>query len=301
MKTSLVSKKFNLAEAVPDVKAVRVYENGNACVIRESVGTIDRFIERTTLQEDDKVSDARSVIRYEKVTNRGGIRSVVREFSTKSRVRMAWILSNTVLNFTYMSTLTYGEFFPKDNKTINKHRERILSVVRRYYDKMFGTSWKIEDSVGYFWFLEFQKRGAVHLHILLSHYVDGDAVLSCWLRCNKELKNNLSEVRYVHSRLSNDGYPFIMQYSGDDGGLKRYGIKYSLKMYQKVPPEWFNGRFYGYSKNIKIEVRSTILNISEEDLRGMLLEHRVANFDVVPKYIFSCLEAEVAKLLFNDD
>jgi len=91
-------------------------------------------------------------------------RGIVKDFSRKSRKRLLEQTARLDLE-TYLKdnraifiTLTYGQSFPTP-KTAKKHLFTLLKRFRRF----------AQDSSG-IWRLEFQKRGAPHLHIILFNF-----------------------------------------------------------------------------------------------------------------------------------
>lgn len=84
-------------------------------------------------------------------------RREITHFSTRSRMRLAFVAHNADQAFKSMLTLTYPAQFPTTGKIVKVHLNRFLGWLRRKY-----------DDPGYLWFLEFQRRGAPHIHILLT-------------------------------------------------------------------------------------------------------------------------------------
>ena len=84
-------------------------------------------------------------------------RGEIMEFSDNARKRLAFVASNTDVNFVSMVTLTYPSEFPCDGKIVKRHLYRFLAWLK-----------ELMPGVNHLWFLEFQKRGAPHLHLLLD-------------------------------------------------------------------------------------------------------------------------------------
>ena len=61
----------------------------------------------------------------------------------------------TQVEFRSMLTLTYPQHYPMDGSIVKTDVGAVVQKIRR-------REWE------YLWFLEFQKRGAPHLHVLLS-------------------------------------------------------------------------------------------------------------------------------------
>ena len=280
-------KKMDYKEYIPDIKGYIDFGNGNIQLVRtikdDNHMTNEEYNSQVSKDEEQRHSE----VKYSKEqdedneTKRGKIKC----FSLKSRARMAWVLSTTKAEFKYMSTLTYGRIHPKSNKVISRHRNSVLVTIKRM---LLDTEYEHIDRdriKGYFWFTEFQKRGAVHHHIMITHKVDSNKILNNWTKHNVNIGNDERKIVMVHQRTDERGYKFIMQKEKIKGGLKRYGVKYGLKMKQKIPPIWFNGRFYGYSRNIKNDEKQEFVECTEYELRFALGNHRCNKYDVLPKYI----------------
>lgn len=179
-------------------------------------------------------------------------RSEVTEFSKASRQRLAFIASNTDVRFTSMLTLTYPKEFPTDGKTVKRNLNTFLTYLKRYV-----------DSLGYLWFLEFQKRGAPHIHLLLRGMrvskVTQAWVSSTWYRvCGTGDEKHLAAGTRLERIRKVDG-------------ARRYALKYCHKMKQKAVPKGFRnvGRFWGHSRGVKPTLTRRV-QCTEDDLVGAL-------------------------------
>lgn len=184
-------------------------------------------------------------------------RGAITEFSKASRKRLAFVASNTGVDFTTMITLTYPSEYPRDGAEVKRDLRGFLDYVRRVF-----------DTPEYLWFLEFQKRGAPHVHILLD---------ITWPTTKEGVNRLRVGVAATWYRLvaSGDEKHFYAGTSTEklrspDGG-KRYAVKYALKMYQKaVPPDyWHCGRFWGHSSGVR-PVPGRSYRCTEDDIRGTL-------------------------------
>lgn len=288
--------KRKLKDLIPPINGYYLYENGNIELSRSVKGELWNVLKGDVNHTKD--TNKTKEIKYTDKEEKEGIekseetakRGDVTEFSTKSRVRFAWTLTTSTVNFTHLCTLTYGENYPTDNITVKVHRERVIAVIRRLYAKENGKEWVNSKDVGYVWFTEFQARGAIHFHILLSHKIDQTKILRVWLKINEEMGNDTDKVKYVHTRTDKRGDSFIMQREKIKGGLKRYGVKYGLKMKQKNPPKWWKGRFYGYSKNVKNTDYIEYIECDEKSLRIALGDGRANKYEVLPRYILGAFD-----------
>lgn len=203
-------------------------------------------------------------------------RGQIMEFSDAARKRLAFIASNTEIDFVSMVTLTYPADFPCDGRKVKRHLYSFLSWLR---ELMPGTN--------YLWFLEFQKRGAPHIHLLLdkqpAHY-GGTwpsfqfAVANTWYNLvgSKDHKHLLAGTRSERLR-------------SPEGG-KRYAVKYAAKMAQKKVPDIMHnvGRFYGYSKPVRPKAKA-VIPMTWQQVRAIL-----GDWEYLPDN-----EDDLARVLFN--
>lgn len=179
-------------------------------------------------------------------------RTEIKEFSKASRHRLAFVAANTDIDFTSLITLTYPRAFPNDGKDVKRNLNTFLVALRR----------KVK-TLEYLWFLEFQKRGAPHIHILVRG-----------MRVHRATQNWLSETWYkicatgdiLHLRAGTR-----LELIRKPDGARHYAVKYAHKTYQKkVPKRYRNvGRFWGHSKAVKPVVQS-IHRCTNDDLVGVL-------------------------------
>ena len=179
-------------------------------------------------------------------------RSEIKEFSKASRQRLAFIASNTDVRFTTMLTLTYPKEFPSDGKTVKRNLNTFLTYLKRYV-----------TSLDYLWFLEFQKRGAPHIHLLLRG-----------MRVSRETQDWVSSTWYRICATGDEKHLRAgtrLERVRKQDGARRYVLKYAYKMIQKVVPEGYRnvGRFWGHSRGVKPTLRAT-LQCTEDDLVAAL-------------------------------
>ena len=174
-------------------------------------------------------------------------RGEIKEFTLSARKRLAFVAANTDTQFVTMITLTYPKEYPSDGQVVKSHLNAFLTFLRRETHKC-----------NYLWFLEFQRRGAPHVHILIDYpYVRSkeqmhtlrETVRLTWYRivASGDEKHLLAgtRVEWLRSR---------------DGGA-RYAVKYAMKMYQKVVPKGYRnvGRFWGCSRTVIPRVYADIV------------------------------------------
>ena len=193
-----------------DVKRIKVY-NSDIVLERESTS------KRTKGQRDSK-------------------RGKVKAFSMKSWKRLAFIASNTSIEFSTMITLTYPKEYPLDGRESKKHLNSFMSVLR-----------KAEGKHSYLWFMEFQKRGAVHYHILTTlMYIDHFWIANKWFDIvdSGDVMHLSAGTRVERIRKQNGG--------------KHYAVWYSHKLRQKRLPDNAKdfGRWWGHSRDVKPEIQA---------------------------------------------
>lgn len=81
----------------------------------------------------------------------------ITEFSERSRYRLLHAVKNCSADFFSMITLTYPAEFPTDGRMVKRNFNAFRKRLLRRFPGSLGV-----------WFLEFQKRGAPHFHILVS-------------------------------------------------------------------------------------------------------------------------------------
>ena len=156
-------------------------------------------------------------------------RSEICEFSSRARKRLAFIASNTPIEFETMVTLTYPKSYPTNGLAVKGD----FSVWRKRYQRRFSDS--------YLWFLEFQARGAPHIHYLTTtpaREIDKLWLSSSWYEvvASGDQKHLLAGTRVEELRQKGAWY----------------ALKYAGKMRQKKVPENYRnvGRFYGHSRDV---------------------------------------------------
>lgn len=154
----------------------------------------------------------------------------------------------------------------------------------------------------YVWFLEFQRRGAPHLHLLLTleapdpfwpemaEFVTEERrrMAELWCRAMKLVPGtNLWD-----NAVSVHRHPRSWEQIKKIDGAARYITAYASKPKQKSVPDGFQnvGRFWGCSRG----VRETLHPVTgcgvttEADLREILLylNHRAQGWEVIPKHLW---------------
>lgn len=187
--------------------------------------------------------------RYQK--ERDTSRGTIKKLSRRSRQRLAFVGWNTEVTFESMITLTYPAEYPSDGKRVKQHLRAFLEWMRRRW-----------DNPSYLWFLEFQKRGAPHVHILMSARVvraDYKDVAAAWYRIVDS-----KDERHLRAGTRTE----VLEYHD-----ARYATAYASKLEQKrVPADYQNvGRWWGHSRDVAPREKGRLLT-DEKTLRMMLEE-----------------------------
>lgn len=206
-------------------------------------------------------------------------RGNVTMLSKKSRQRLAFVANNTRIVFRSMITLTYPNEYPTDGKTVKTHLQTFLKWCRRRF-----------VSPSYLWFLEFQRRGAPHIHILLDYpmpqeetqrYVLFKNVSQQWYNTVKsgDLKHLKAGTRCERIRKPD--------------GAARYCLKYAYKTKQKCVPVGFRdvGRFWGCSRDVPPTL-ARVWPIDELSVRSVLSDWEFCPSEdtLVYQTLFGCAE-----------
>jgi hypothetical protein len=209
----------------------------------------------------------------------------LRWLSAKSRTRLLFLLRNTNVSFRSMFCLSYPSKFPTDGQSVKRDLNRWLTWFRRRV-----------KGVPYFWFLEFQARGAPHVHIYLAAKaaeLPHAEMASAWAGfVSGDSLNEHKKVLAVHSHKKQ-----LQDFRARDGYI-RYAAKYALKTHQKAVPMAYQnvGRFWGASRVVKDSVpEGDLVPLEDRDIEEHLYKtgHRAAQWDVIPKIIFGAFEPEI--------
>lgn len=165
----------------------------------------------------------------------GSPRGEISNFSNNSRRRLAFVASNTSIKFVAMVTLTYPLEFPGDGREVKRHFANFMKALRRKLGKM-----------SYLWFLEFQKRGAPHYHILIDRPRKVSKDFKMWVSRSWYRIVGSNDDKHLRAGTRTENVR-----KGES--LSRYAVKYAIKMRQKAVPEQYRnvGRFWSHSPNVK--------------------------------------------------
>lgn len=225
----------------------------------------------------------------------GGQRQAITEFSHKSRYRLLHVVKNCDADFRSMLTLTYPASFPADGRKVKKHLDIIKKRLVRSFPGIRGV-----------WWLEFQRRGAPHFHLLLTLDLlsRGDVVeRSRYLR--RKGTKIFRTVEALQSWVSSAWFELVG--SGDekhlragaawevienDDGALRYAAAHAAKPHQKrVPQEFANvGRFWGTLGNVQC-VPSQRVEVDAAAVFGAVGSDALSSRGRVRKYLWDASSA----------
>lgn len=216
------------------------------------------------------------------------IRGEILQWSKKSRQRLAFVATNTDVQFRTMITLTYPKDFPSDGKEVKRHLDAFLKWLRRE-----------TKGLSYLWFLEFQKRGAPHFHIIYD---------TPFPRAREDQKALRFRVSCAWYRIVKSGDPKHLaagcrtERIRTEKGARNYCVKYAFKMKQKTVPEGYRnvGRLWGASRDVLPVCRREV-QCTEDDVRSILetWEYRPDDDRTLYKVLYetsSLFNAHIVKL-----
>lgn len=219
----------------------------------------------------------------------GGGKKPIRYLSAKSRSYLAFVVAATDVKFYSMLTLTYGEPYPADGQVCKAQLNTLLTTLRND-----------TPDFSYLWVIEFQKRGALHYHILTNVQKPGkntrERVAEKWARISSPARwsSNTSEAvneAYIANTYKVHKHEKTWEVLREEDGAAKYMTKYALKAEQKVVPEHFSnvGRYFGYSRDVVRTARKPVTMVLDTDALQLLLEvegHQTRAWGVIPKHLF---------------
>jgi len=215
--------------------------------------------------------------------------------SRRSLNKLAFLVANCDVKFYSLLTLTYGANPPLNGRLAKVHMNKFITYMRRSFGEF-----------EYFWFLEFQKRGAPHFHFVCSLPAPGKAerelLAQLWADIAEPLNLAYTGISSPYGKINSVEGLFtrdsvfrqhrrtkVWEALRTENGAARYALKYALKTHQKVVPAEYRdvGRNWATSRGVKLpevdEVPAT-----EHQLRELLyyLGRDMQGFGVLPKLVF---------------
>lgn len=244
------------------VSAISIFENG--CEI----------LRTSLLQSKPEFSEAK--------------RGKVSYLSKKSLSRLAFVAANTTVKLRSLITLTYGQNYPISGKQTGKDRNAFLTTFQKKLGK-----------VSYLWVLEFQQRGAPHLHILVSTPYANDqhkVMAKVWSAIAEKQNLRYSSLLRRNELMTRDAVELVHRHETawqslrEEDAARRYIAKYAFKTKQKIVPREYSqtGRFWGHSRDVKPKSVRTIDVSSDDEARLFLSEKMnradLAAWDILPRF-----------------
>lgn len=179
-------------------------------------------------------------LQLKKINKGGGRKKALTKLSNKSMRNMKFTCNNMEMDFQSMITLTYPKEYETDGKIVKKHLKYYMEKIKRRYPEY-----------KYFWFLEFQKRGAPHYHILTDINIKDIESTEEKIKLNKEIVEDLHNC-WIETVNSDDikhvkAGTRIEAIRLGRNGMGSYVRKYAKKQEQKKVPQNYTdvGRFWG--------------------------------------------------------
>lgn len=100
----------------------------------------------------------------------GSTRGLVSEFSRKSRLRLMRFMARLLFGQCVFVTLTYGQDFPP------------VPVAKRHLKEFCRRLHKLYPKSAFVWRQEFQQRGAVHFHLIITRakFIPKSEIMMMW-------------------------------------------------------------------------------------------------------------------------
>lgn len=173
------------------------------------------------------------------VKKRGG----VEKFSDGARRRMLRYLREAKADYRYFGTLTVGADWA-GAADFRKAVDRWLVFALRTMQRAARDSFRDPSECSIFWFVEFQKRGAPHLHIFYTHFVNWQPLAFGWAKiCQRFGFADDDPAKTVPFSMTSTRFE---KFKTGFKGVLSYARKYAVKNEQKEAPEgYWKGRFWG--------------------------------------------------------
>jgi hypothetical protein len=181
-------------------------------------------------------------------------RGCINKFSESSGRRMRRYLRECVPEYVNMVTLTYPYGLGRSGSESKQHLKRFIQELKRYSERDGDSDlfWSV------FWFMEFQKNGAIHYHLFTTHRFSKEFIANCWYRI----------VGSEDERHLRAGTRIEKLRAGRKGTIS-YAAKYAVKSEQKEIPDEIKdaGRFWGVSGSRATMAASTFVSAEHMELK----------------------------------
>jgi len=210
----------------------------------------------------------------------------ITKLSKKSLRRLQHTMNCTTVKFNSMITLTYGRYYPMSGKQVKQDLQIVIRMAQR---------WEKD----YLWFLEFQERGAPHVHLLTTV-----EAITPTMRVELVYRwvGNMTKQAYFLAQCPVDKYPeelfkllkvnshpTVWELIRDSNGAAKYVSKYTSKQGQKTVPQDFRdvGRFWGCSRDVG-QIEGVTVDLTEAEVRQLLTDHNhpAKDWEYMPKFVW---------------
>ncbi len=226
-----------------------------------------------------------------KINGRRPERGKIKMQSKKSLLRLMFLMHATHLKFRSMLTLTYPKQFPNNGAVVKSDIGAMIQKARR-------------ANYNYLWFLEFQKRGAPHIHVLFDAgiitpkmrvdfglYWTTRIALSDWFL---ELCPPGAYTQEVIKMAKFNTHHSTWETIRDPNGARNYVAKYASKERQKKVPKKYQdvGRFWGSTRALRPP--GVEFDVTEDEIEQWLVDHGhpAADYYLVPRYLWGVPPSE---------
>lgn len=171
---------------------------------------------------------------YDVKNIRTPVRGEITGFSVASRTRMAAYLRSCIADYQFLGTLTCRRY-SRDGRDFKARFDRYAKYhLRKMQEADESSPPASRHPASIFWFLEFQRRGAPHIHFFYTHYLHWRKLAEYWAECLHD--QSLIKTATKFEKLK-----------GGRAAALSYASKYAAKQDQKDVPEGFRnaGRFWG--------------------------------------------------------
>jgi hypothetical protein len=231
--------KNYLLKPSPGRRAAWACHTSHICTNFSEVSQVPEIIESEKIKNNKK-SLRKLTLRIHKDSviveiDRGGIvagknetggRGEILKFSYEAEKRMRLMLEDTADVWNFMAGVTYPAEFPTDGKRVKKN----IHALKEWFKRQ-----GVKDIA---WCLEFQARGAPHVHFLLSSDVDKEKFSAAWYKI-------VGSGDLLHLAAGTSIEPVRSKEKA-----RTYFLSYARKRKQKDVPENFKnvGRFWGCTR-----------------------------------------------------
>ena len=176
-------------------------------------------------------------------------RGEISAFSAASRRRLSRYIGNCDAQYRYLGTLTVRAWSP-DGSVFKRHLDRYLVWFMRAQKRAAERSGPApgrSKRSSVLWWLEFQTRGAPHVHFLYTERIRWQEAAAAWARAIGDLSVQSTATRFEKIR--------------EPQAMPAYIGKYAAKWEQKAVPVAYHkvGRFWGIRGYRRMRVATLVV------------------------------------------